>query len=264
MGCDKEFCGILSGLQEVANVDTQAKGKVKAFLDGKKLTVSGWFKNLSSALFPVGDSAAHIHLGAPGANGAVIFELKISASSDNKSGVFKAHKNVFKLTEAQRDTLKAGNYYVNIHTVQYQSGEIRAQFLPKMDECKQFLVVLSGANEVPTNESEATGTLIATLNCDRLVLSGTFSGLGSELLSVAGSAGHIHQAVAGQTGPVVFPLTIVPDEDNLGGSLLRADNKFKLSRAQRKTLKNEGFYVNIHTVDFPNGEIRAQLVPLSW
>lgn len=265
---DKEFCGILSGLQQnppVYAVDAQpASGKVSAVLKGHKLIVTGKFKNLSSPLQPVGTvGAAHIHLGAPGTNGPVVFELTPTLRDDGLSGYFNPCYNRFTLTDEQKAAVKAGDYYVNIHTETYPDGEIRAQLLPKIKYCKQYIAILSPANEVPpVTDSEARGTILATYNCGKLVLSGTFSGLTSPLLVVAGSAGHIHEGAAGETGPVVFPLTIVADEDNLGGAVLRADNKFTLTSTQKDTLNAEGFYINVHTEDYPTGEIRGQLVPL--
>jgi len=66
-------------------------------------------------------TAAHIHEGAVGANGPVIVPLnKIS------EGAFVAPDNA-KLTEAQYAAYKAGNLYVNVHSVKYPDGEVRAQ-----------------------------------------------------------------------------------------------------------------------------------------
>ena len=264
---DKEFCGILSGLQQnppVYAVDAQpASGKVSAVLKGHKLIVTGKFKNLSSPLQPVGTvGAAHIHFGAPGVNGSVVFELTPTLNSDGLSGYFDACQNRFTLTDEQIDAVKRGDYYVNIHTETYPDGEIRAQLLPKVKYCKQYIAILSPANEVPpVTGSGATGTVLATYNCGRLVLSGTFSGLSSPLLPVAGSPAHIHEAPAGSNGPVIFPLTVTENIEN-GGSFLRENNKYHLTSAQKDTLNAQGFYVNIHTEAHPSGELRGQLIPL--
>ena len=265
----QEFCARLSGLQEVppnhALNEQPASGKVHVTLRCNKLTLSGKFKNLSSPLLPVppiGGSPAHIHLGAPGVNGGVIFSLKVHVNSNGRSGSFDPCRNTFHLTDAQVRALKNGEYYVNIHTETYPSGEIRGQLLPKVEKCKQYLVVLSGGNEVPPVDTGASGTLLANYDCDKLVLSGTFGGLESQLLSIGGSPAHVHQGAEGVNGPVLIPLSVVHDEDNLGGKLLRKDNKYKLTRAQKELLRNQELYVNIHTIDHPSGELRGQLVPL--
>jgi hypothetical protein len=268
----EELCGILSGLQQnppVYAVNAQpASGKVYAELKGNKLIVTGKFKNLSSPLQPVGTvGAAHIHFGAPGTNGQVVFELTPTLKSDGRSGYFDACQNRFPITDEQKEAFRAGNYYVNIHTQTYPNGEIRAQLLPKVKYCRQYIVILSGSNQVPpVTATSARGTILATYNCGKLVLNGTFSGLVGDLLPVAGSAGHIHLGAAGVTGPIRFPLTITPiaatPTDTHSGALLRVNNKFSLTSEDKQTLNDSGFYINIHTTAYPSGEIRGQIVPL--
>jgi hypothetical protein len=66
-------------------------------------------------------TAAHIHEGAPGANGPVIVPLnKISERA------FVAPDGAT-LTEAQYAAYKAGNLYVNVHSAKFPNGEVRAQ-----------------------------------------------------------------------------------------------------------------------------------------
>ena len=66
-------------------------------------------------------TAAHIHQGAPGANGPVIVPF------------VKQGENTFvapagaKMTEDQYRAYKAGNTYVNVHSAKNPSGEVRAQ-----------------------------------------------------------------------------------------------------------------------------------------
>lgn len=66
-------------------------------------------------------TAAHIHEGAPGANGPVIVPL--TKISDN---AFVAPDSA-RLTEAQYASYKAGNTYVNVHSAKFPGGEVRAQ-----------------------------------------------------------------------------------------------------------------------------------------
>jgi hypothetical protein len=263
MGCKKVFCGILSGLQENPPVyalnQKPASGHVKALLKKNNLYISGKFKNLSSEyLF------SHIHLAVnvsgakgPGANGPVVFTLNAKLSADKKSGCFKPCDNKFELTDQQVQDLNDGNLYVNVHSTNNPSGEIRAQLLPETKCCKQFIVLLSGANEVPpVTSTQGRGTLLATYKCGKLTISGSVNGL-----SGVPVAAHIHKAFEGQNGPVVFPLTFVTFLPN-GANFLRADNSFPLTYEQYKILEAEGFYVNVHTALNPSGEIRGQIVLL--
>ena len=262
----QEFCARLSGLQEVPPIHAlnqqPASGKVHATLKCNKLTVWGKFKNLSSPLLPVGGSPAHIHFGAPGATGDVIFPLKVHAGWNQRAGYLDPCRNTFHLTETQVRALNSGDYYVNIHTETNPKGEIRGQLLTKVNDCRQYLVVLAGGNEVPPVTTQASGTLLASYNRGKLVLNGTFKNLSSQLLSVGGSPAHVHQGAAGVNGPIVFPLQVVNDANNLGGKILAKDNKYRLTRDQKELLHNQELYVNIHTINHPSGEIRGQLVPL--
>ena len=68
--------------------------------------------------------AAHIHLGAPGQAGPPIITL-----NGGDIGTWSVPDGA-KLTPEQMLSYKAGNLYVNIHTVAYPGGEIRTQLKP--------------------------------------------------------------------------------------------------------------------------------------
>lgn len=65
------------------------------------------------------------------------------------------------------------------------------------------------------------------------------------------TAGHIHAGAVGVSGGIVFPFA--SGESPISES-------FAISPAQVTTLQAEGYYVNIHTTAFINGEIRGQLL----
>ena len=99
--------------------DTDATGTVTATLDGMELTIDGTFSNLSS---PLTDSPAHIHFGARGFNGGVVEPLTVEG--DSNSGTLSG---TFTLTPEQLAALLSDNYYVNLHTENNPSGELRGQ-----------------------------------------------------------------------------------------------------------------------------------------
>ena len=68
-------------------------------------------------------TAAHIHEGATGMSGPVIFPL---AETPAGSGQWSASVT---LTDKQLTSLNAGNYYFNVHSAAYPNGEIRGQIL---------------------------------------------------------------------------------------------------------------------------------------
>ena len=174
------------------------------------------------------------------------------------SGKFEACQNRFTLTDEQVQFLRDGLLYVNIHTLTWQNGEIRSQLLPKEgDCCKQYVAMLSGQNEVPPVTTTARGTIVASLNCRTLTLSGSFSGLSS-----AFQAAHIHLGLQGVNGPVIYPLNVVTLLPNTAGNLLRSDNSFTLTKDQLAALKAGGLYINVHSANFVGGEIRGQILRL--
>jgi hypothetical protein len=66
---------------------------------------------------------AHIHKGAVGVDGDVVFPLVVTASPINYTSPA--------LNATQEADLKAGMYYVNLHTAANPGGEIRGQLLPQ-------------------------------------------------------------------------------------------------------------------------------------
>lgn len=69
-----------------------------------------------------------------------------------------------------------------------------------------FAAKLTGAQEVVPALTTAEGLIQAHLSGHTLVVSGSISGLSSSIdLNIAGGA-HIHDAVAGQNGPIAYCL----------------------------------------------------------
>lgn len=116
----------LTGGEEVPPVTTQARGVANAELDGDELTVTGSFEGLSSDLFPVAGSAAHVHSAPRGQNGGIVFNLDVT-STDNRSGTFRGSRA---LSDEEKEAFENGDFYVNVHTVNFNSGELRGQFEP--------------------------------------------------------------------------------------------------------------------------------------
>lgn len=107
----------LSGDQEVPPVKAEGKGTgtITVADDG---AVSG-----SVTTTGVKGTMAHIHQGAPGANGPVIVPF-------TKDGdTYKAPAGA-KLTPEQMKEFKAGNLYFNVHTDANKGGEVRGQLKP--------------------------------------------------------------------------------------------------------------------------------------
>jgi hypothetical protein len=66
---------------------------------------------------------------------------------------------------------------------------------------------------------------------------------------------HIHQAAAGQNGPVIIPMTRTAE----GTWTIPAGAK--LTDAQYEAFKAGNLYVNVHTDANKGGEVRGQIKP---
>mgnify|MGYP006284567443 CR=1 FL=1 len=125
----------------------------------------------------------------------------------------------------------------------------------------EFMALLSGSNEVPPVLSTGFGEVMAHLSGDTLWVSGSFSELTSDFNADIAGGSHLHVGLAGENGGVELPLNATVDGDKRGGSFEQANNMFVLSDSQKTLLLQRKLYVNIHTVEFPAGEIRGQLAP---
>ena len=112
--------------------------------------------------------------------------------------------------------------------------------------------LMGGAEEVP-NPGDPDGMGTATVTLD------TNSGQASFTINVSNitlpaAAAHIHEGERGVAGGVVVPLT-APDANGAASGSAAVD----AALMQRMMNNPAGFYVNVHTTDFPGGAVRGQL-----
>jgi len=122
---------------------------------------------------------------------------------------------------------------------------------PAIADGRPLHVTMSGAEEVPgPGDPDGAGEASITLN----------HGLGeicfeirvSKLATV--TAAHIHEAAEGASGPKRLELSPVPSFGFSQGCQ-PADQEL----VKRMIQNPSGFYMNIHTVEFPGGAVRGQL-----
>ena len=114
---------------------------------------------------------------------------------------------------------------------------------------EMFKAALNGASETPPNSSHGVGMATATLNPATKTL--TWKVVYSDLTGPATMA-HFHgPAGPGVAAPVAVPLS-GPMQSPLMGSATLTD-------AQIGDLEAGNWYVNVHTAQFPKGEIRGQV-----
>lgn len=110
-----------------------------------------------------------------------------------------------------------------------------------------FHANMTGGQEVPSVSTTASGTGSLVLMNDGLHYDITVRNMSGSITSA-----HLHQAPAGQTGPVVLTITF-------NGK--RAIGVWSnLTNEERSTLFDGGIYVNVHSSEHPDGEIRGQLL----
>jgi CHRD domain/IPTL-CTERM motif/Prealbumin-like fold domain len=221
----------LSGDQEVPPSGSTARGGCYGELDPAARSLSlVCTHNVASPVL------AHIHRGVAGAIGPVVFDL-----GDPISPIETTWTN---MTQADIDDLLAGRFYVNIHAAGRPEGEIRGQMLPRTVDAFTFFA--SGAQEVPPTPSPATGTCNADLAADA---SFVFVRCTHNVSNVINT--HLHVAPPGVDGPPIFDFA---NTQSFSGNVPLTPRLVADFAA--------GFlYVNIHSVDFDQGEIRGQLIP---
>ncbi|MFN0193742.1 MAG: CHRD domain-containing protein [Aestuariivirga sp.] len=134
-----------------------------------------------------------------------------------------------------------------------------------------FTANLTGAQETPPNASTATGTATGALNLDqtRFTFTVTVTGIDIDGLQTPGtnldnmSGFHIHRAAAGVPGGIVYNPDLDGEfiENAVAGTLTSGwDTAEGLSGINLTALTSGGTYFNVHTVAFPGGEIRGQIL----
>ena len=228
------FAAQMSSAQEVPPNASSAIGNGLLSLDPatKKFTARVTLAGLAA-------TAAHIHDGAPGVNGPILFPLSETAAG---SGVWVAAADA-QFTDAQLARLSAGNFYFNAHSAALPGGEIRGQ----MGRNVRF-ARLSAAEEVPPTPSAATGTGTLVIDPATRAASGSIT-----LTGMAAVAAHIHLAAPGTNGPVIVPLA------SAGSGVFNVPAGTVLTAAQLLAYKQGNLYYNAHSAVYPNGEIRGQI-----
>jgi hypothetical protein len=118
---------------------------------------------------------------------------------------------------------------------------------------------LTGANEVP-GPGDPDGAGVAQVN---LTKSGALCfAIAVDNITLPATAAHIHQGAADVAGPIVVFFT-PPQPFGSGVAGASAGCLTDVSRSLLRAIASDpgGFYVNVHTTDFPGGAVRGQLAP---
>lgn len=237
----QQYAVSLSGAEEVPAVDTGASGQATLTINVISGDVQG--EVTTAGLAP---SAAHIHDAFAGTNGPVLIPLDQDPADATRFTVPAGAT----LDTAGIDRLLAGALYVNVHTAAQPAGAIRGQLLP--DGFVLRFAALEGHQEVPSVPTPASGRAAITLD----VATGALV-VQAQVDDLAGATqAHVHDAYAGANGPVLVPLQQDPMD---AGRWFVEDGE--LNAAGLDAFAAGRLYVNVHSPDYPGGEVRGQVLP---
>lgn len=287
------FAARLTGAEETPPTQSNAlgSGTVVANSDGRTaivtLTTTG-----------IAGTAAHIHEGAPGVAGPVIFPLNETSPG---SGIWTSK---ITLTEAQFNSLQAGRFYFNVHSAAFPNGEIRGQILSQQTsvsndtaQSQQMVVMNNTATNTAASKGTAAGTgntsmdpatartvssivrnaitsdaFVATLRGTQETPPNSSNALGAGAAVVDTATRSLVVAVTttGITATEAHvhiappgsagPVIVPLVETSPGSGIWTA--KATLTEEQYNALVAGNLYLNVHSEAFPAGEIRGQLLPV--
>src|SRR5215212_1957686 len=131
---------------------------------------------------------------------------------------------------------------------------------------KRFVTELTGFEEVPpVNNTSAIGVAEFKLGQDTIMYTVNVTDIENV------TAAHIHSGQVGENGPIVITLlkedtpttamtTGVLSEGNITATNLEGPMAGQLLSNLISAMRNEQTYVNVHTQQNPNGEIRGQIL----
>ncbi|MDF2179018.1 CHRD domain-containing protein [Aliiglaciecola sp. CAU 1673] len=229
----------LNNEQQVPYVIAGLNADAELLLDTESNSLSGTLR-----LNGISAVGAHIHLGYAGENGPVLAAFAPGSSADE---MLLANTV---LDEAQLEALRDGALYINVHSQAYPQGAVRGQIL--MEGVEVFVFDLSSQQFGPHMLTPASGKGYVTLNDNDNTLT---TRIYAESLTRSTMA-HIHQGQPLQTGEPLVTL-----ERSQAATNLWTLSELPVEQQVVDSVRSGTTYVNIHSEDFPNGELRGQVLP---
>ena len=225
-----QYVADLEGYSQNPRIVTTAAGSATLSLSADKKTLSYHVKqNVSNA------TKAHIHLGAAGENGAVVYPLEPLSADMTGSITLTGATDI--------DNLDGGKFYINVHSTLDADGEIRGQILHPNETL--YVATMTPGQETPPTTATSSGTAQLIVNADKL-------GFRYHVQSTitAPTAAHIHKGIAGVAGAPIHPFVAAQTIDGMS----------TFAAGEADDLQHGRWYVNVHTAANAAGEIRGQLM----
>lgn len=243
-----------------ARMDTAQEGNLDAISSARGIAGFSfhndtlWFDITASGLTgPI--TGAHIHTES---TGGVEYSLYDFINGNKVKGYLPG----ISFSEGGLQPFLDGQFYVNIHTEANPNGEIAGRILPETDF--NYRAVLDMAQAGHTNPPDHTPSGLGSFNLgldnNKLEVNVLVNDLTSSITNA-----HLHYGAPGVSGPVIVPISQFRNGDMYQGvfDLTTLTNQ----QAFLDSLRMGKVYVNIHTTNYPGGEIRGQLLqsrPLSF
>ncbi len=255
---DATFKARLDADQEVAAVISDGDGRADFTIKRSKVRFNLKWEDLTSDVM-----FAHIHCAPVGVNGPVGVTLihEMMDPDGRVRGSFTApdpgNACGWATLADVVGALASGEAYVNVHTENFPSGEIRGQVKPQDLE---FEAELDPEQEVAPVTSKGEGEAEFTLRRNKVRFKLEWEDLTSDVIFA-----HIHCNVAGVNGPVGVTLVheMMDSDGRVRGSFTGPDAgnacMWDSLGDVLRAMASGRAYVNVHTVNFPSGEIRGQV-----
>jgi hypothetical protein len=234
--------------------DPDGTGRVVVRIQGTMLCFLLQWNNILAPF------VGHIHKAPVGSNGPVAVGFWSGQLPDSVRGVTGC-------VTAAPETLAAivadpTAYYANVHDATFPGGAIKGQ-LRTLNRGVDFnallraplLAQMDGMQEV-VNAGDPDGRGVGYVRLKGLttvLYSYTWSAIAQPV------AGHIHVGDVAQAGPVVVPFFAAPT--GLPANINGVSGQVEADAALLAMIRRHpsGYYVNLHTAEFPAGAIRGQL-----
>ncbi|MEO8588273.1 MAG: CHRD domain-containing protein [Flavobacteriales bacterium] len=236
------FDARLNGAQQVPPVTTTGMG-VASFVSTWDMDSIRYDVVVNGLSGPM--TAAHLHTGAVGTTGPVSIDIADGIVGERITGW------ITNVAQADVIELLEGNLYVNVHTAMNPNGEIRGQVYRYMRE--GYTIALDGAQQVPPVSTTASGSGIVSVDRDQS---------NAHIMFVTNAAmvnaAHFHYAAAGTSGPVIFDMSDLLANNGVF-TYWKSTDATPFTLANSLSLRRDSLYLNVHTMGFPNGEVRGQV-----
>lgn len=206
-----------------------------------------WFDITANGLTgPI--TAAHIHAES---DHGVVYSL-VNFINGNK---IKGYLTGINLNNGSLKSFLDGEYYVNIHTAANPGGEISGHIVPETDVNYKAVLDMEQAGHANPGGMVPMGLGSVNLSLDKTKLE--INILVNDLTSNITNA-HLHYGAPGVSGPVIIPIS----QFKQGNSYYGVYDLTALSdpAAFLDSLEQGKVYINVHTSNYPAGEIRGQLM----